>query len=59
MFVSLLIESIPNFGTDIIGIYICYTFFILWIDLMVVYIFRYNEHKEVGLIDKNYSKGEN
>ena len=53
MFVSSLIESLPYFGTDIIGIFICFTFFILWIDLMVVYIFRYNEHKEVGLIVKN------
>ncbi len=52
MFSSSLIESIPNFETDIIGVSICYTFFILWIDLMIAYIFRYNEHKEAGLLDK-------
>ena len=30
----------------------CFTFFILWVDLMIAYILRYKEHKEAGLTDR-------
>ena len=43
------------FGYDVDGLVwiTCFTFFLLWVDLMFAYILRYKEHREAGLTDKN------
>ena len=38
--------------TDALGFLFSFTYFFLWIDLMVAYILRYKEHKEAGLTDR-------
>ena len=38
--------------TDTLGFLFSFTYFVLWIDLMIAYILRYKEHKEAGLTDK-------
>lgn len=40
-------------ATDLISILLLSNFFILWLDLMIAYLFRYYSHKEAGLADKN------
>ena len=39
-------------GGGFLGLFWCFTFFLLWVDLMFAYILRYKEHKEAGLADK-------
>ena len=39
--------------TEVLSFLSCFTFFLLWVDVMIAYIIRYKEHKEAGLVDKN------
>ena len=52
MLASSIVQLIPDPGTVLLGWFSCFTFFILWVDLMLAYILRYKEHKEAGLADK-------
>ena len=52
MLASSILQVIPDPGTVLLDWFWCFTFFLLWVDLMFAYILRYKEHKEAGLEDK-------
>ena len=52
MLATSIIQVLPYVVTHLIGLFSCFTFFLLWVDLMFAYIMRYKEHKEAGLTDK-------
>ena len=51
LFTSIL-QVFPYAEINLIDLLYCFTFFLLWVDLMFAYILRYKEHKETGLADK-------
>ena len=47
------LENIVDWGiTEFTPILFFSNFFIMWLDLMIAYLFRYHSHKEAGLADK-------
>ncbi len=38
--------------TEVFSFLSCFTFFVLWVDMMAAYVIRFKEHKEAGLLDK-------
>ena len=53
MLASSITQISAELDGDFLGLFWCFTFFLLWADLMFAYILRYREHKEAGLADKN------